>query len=76
MQLMHTNGGTKVSMSFHDKDHPIWGIVKPVVITGLVSFLLWLFSANFDQTEIKTIVFTLIGSFGLEAVNVKKPKSK
>lgn len=71
MQVMKTPT-TTVTYSFRDKDHPIWGILKPMVLTGMVSFLLWLFASNFDSSEVKTILFTLFGSYGLEGLNARR----
>lgn len=60
---------TRVWFSFADKDHPLWGILKPVALTACVACLLFAFADSFDKTEIKTIIGTLLGSFGLEGIN-------
>lgn len=73
MQVMSTPT-TKVTLGFSDKDHPFWGIAKPVIQTCCVAFLLRVFAEDFDATEVKTIVGTLLGSFGLELFNVRDKK--
>jgi hypothetical protein len=65
---------TKLTFGFGDKDHPVWGLLKPLVLTSCVALLLVLFADSFDTTEVKTIVGTLVGAYVLEAVNAKKKK--
>jgi hypothetical protein len=73
MQVMKTRH-TEVSLGFRDKDHPIWGILKPLVNVGVLTVVLWLTSSNFDETEIKTIVGMLLANFGLEGINAKQTR--
>lgn len=71
MHVMTTDH-TKISLGIADKDHPIWGVLKPLTLTACVGGLLYAFASNFDSSEVKTIIFTLLSSFGLELVNVRK----
>jgi hypothetical protein len=66
---MQVGSNTKVTFGFSDKDHPVWGILKPLVLTACVGLLLYTFADSFDKTEVKTIIGTLLGSIGLEGIN-------
>lgn len=72
---MQITKGTRVTFGFGDKDHPVWGLLKPIILTVCVALLLKLFADSFDSTEVKTIIGTLLGSFGLEAVNARKKRA-
>lgn len=64
----------RVTLGFSEKDHPMWGLLKPLVLTCCVASLLYLFADNFDKTEVKAVIGTLFTSFGLEAFNSERKR--
>ena len=60
-------------MQFPEGTHPIWSIVRLVVLMTALTLVLWITATKFDQTEIKTIVYTfLAAASGEGAITVLK----
>ncbi len=43
-----------------------WSVIRTIVVLVFVSFVLWMNASNFDETEVKTILWTALGLAGLE----------
>lgn len=52
--------------SLHSASHPIWSIVRLAVLMGALIVVLYLTATKFDQTEIKTIIYTFFAAAGGE----------
>lgn len=42
--------------------HPIWSIIRLVVLMAALTGVLYITATKFDQTEIKTIVYTFLAA--------------
>ena len=47
----------------NDHDHPIWPILRLLVLGAIISPVLWFNATSFDHTELQSILETL-GAFG------------
>ena len=47
-------------------DHPIWNIVRLIVMMTALTMILWLTASKFDSTEVKTIIGMFVASSGVE----------
>lgn len=65
----------RASWGFHvpEKDHPIWGLLKPVVSTLCLGITLSFTSSSFDAGETAALVANWLAHTGLEGFNLKKP---
>lgn len=52
----------------NDKNHPIWPLLRLVVMMASLTALLWLNASHFDATEVKTIIGMLIANVAAEGV--------
>lgn len=50
----------------HDANHPVWAILRTVVLLAALVIVLWLNATDFDATEIKTIVAMFLTAIGAE----------
>jgi len=46
--------------------HPMWPLLRLMVLMVSMSFVLWLFSSNFDQTELQSIIMIFIAAASTE----------
>lgn len=56
-------------------EHPIWSVVRLVVILLCLTGVLWMNAEHFDETEIRTILtmfFALAGVEGLSKIGARK----
>ena len=61
----------------HDKDHPIWQIVGPVVMFVWLTLVMVFTVNSFDESEIKTLALFAGGyGSGLVAKKVMQGKSE
>lgn len=49
-------------MALPEGSHPIWSIIRLIVLMGALTLVLWITATKFDQTEIKTIVYTFLAA--------------
>jgi hypothetical protein len=64
---------TRTTFSFwRDKDHPVWGLLKPLFIAASCTLLLTFNATNFDSGEVRTAVVTYLIAQFLEGFNVKR----
>lgn len=61
--------------------HPVWSICRLSIYMAALSFVLWLNAANFDETELKTIITMFLVGGGAEGLtklirsqNLKNPE--
>lgn len=52
--------------NFHSSEHPIWPIIRLIVIMSALTLVLWLNAANFDETELKVIGWMFLAILGRE----------
>jgi len=52
----------------NDPDHPVWKIVKLLVLLGFMIFLSYVNASNFDQTEWTFITQMIVIMFGAEGL--------
>jgi len=48
--------------------HPIWTSLRLIVLMSTMSFVLWLNATNFDETEMKSIIWVFLAATGVEGV--------
>lgn len=61
-------------VNWHEANHPVWSIIRLVVILASMTWILWMNADHFDDTEIKTILtmfFALVGVEGITKVFTK-----
>lgn len=46
--------------------HPLWATMRLVVLMSTLTFVLWLNAEHFDQTELRSIIWTFIAAAGIE----------
>lgn len=60
-------------MNWRSSDHPIWPILRTVVILLSMIIVLWMNAEDFDSAEIRSIItmfFALLGAEGItRAIN-------
>ena len=54
-----------------DTEHPVWSLIRLVIMFAGVTIFLYLNSSTFDETEITTIIELMILAGGLEAIKRK-----
>jgi nitric oxide reductase large subunit len=59
-----------------DTEHPIWSIVRLIVVFAGITIFLYLNSNAFDETEVKTIVELMLLAGGFEVVKRKLANGK
>lgn len=50
-------------------DHPIWSLLRLVVLMLTLTFTLWINASNFDDTEIRTIIWVFMAAAGTEGMS-------
>lgn len=58
-------------MNISNGNHPIWKIMRLVVMMVALTAILYMNASEFDQTEIKTIIFAFLAGgmgVGIESV--------
>ena len=66
---------TKTTWSyFAEKDHPLWGILKLLIVGCTVALLLTFNATTFDSGEVRTVIGTLVATFILEGFNIRQKK--
>lgn len=53
-------------------EHPVWGIMKVLVVTACVALLLTFNATTFDSGEVQTVIGTFFATFLLEGVRSRK----
>lgn len=48
--------------------HPIWALLRLLIVNGTLIIVLWFTATKFDYTEIRTIITMFIGSTSVEGV--------
>ena len=43
------------TQDIHNHDHPIWGLLRFLILMIGASFMLWISATEFDSTELKSI---------------------
>lgn len=59
--------------------HPVYSLIRFVVMMLLLAFALWLFANQFDETEVKamgTFVAMVIAALGVERLGKLKERLK
>jgi len=59
-----------------DTEHPVWSLIRLVIMFAGVTVFLYLNAATFDETEITTIVELMILAGGFEALKRKLANGK
>ena len=59
-----------------DTEHPVWSLIRLVIVFAGVTIFLYLNASTFDETEMKTIVELMILAGGFEALNRKLANGK
>ena len=54
-----------------DTEHPVWSLIRLVIMFAGVTIFLYLNSSTFDETEITTIIELMILAGGFEAIKRK-----
>ena len=49
--------------------HPVWQLIRLAILMLTLSFVLWLNASNFDETEIKTIIWVFMAAAGVEGLS-------
>lgn len=57
-----------------DPKHPIWAIVKLVVVLGWATGVLYMTASDFDITEIRALLAMALGWVGAEGADMVKAK--
>lgn len=63
---------TVVSVSWKEKDHPVWGILKLMLQGAILALVLANTATKFDAGEVKTIAIALLSNAALESVNARR----
>ena len=59
-------------MSFHDPKHPIWPIIRTVVVGGtMIGLCATLYKNGFDPKDLVLIITTLASLAGFDALKTK-----
>lgn len=59
-----------------DTEHPVWSLIRLVIVFAGVTIFLYLNASTFDETEMKTIVELMILAGGFEALKRKLANGK
>ena len=59
-----------------DTEHPVWSLIRLVIMFAGVTTFLYLNAATFDETEITTIIELMILAGGFEALKRKIANGK
>jgi len=59
-----------------DTEHPVWSLIRLVIMFAGVTIFLYLNSATFDTSEITTIIELMILAGGFEAIKRKIANGK
>ena len=51
-----------------DASHPVWPIARMAVMLAALTAILWLTASKFDETEVRTIIYTFIAAASVESV--------
>ena len=54
-----------------DPEHPVWSLIRLVIMFAGVTTFLYLNASTFDETEVTTIVELMILAAGFEAIKRK-----
>ena len=46
--------------------HPIWSLIRLLILMATLSFVLWLNASHFDETELKSIIWVFMAAVGVE----------
>lgn len=49
-----------------DPAHPVWSLLRLVILMGTMTLVLWLNASNFDITEIRSLITVFLVAAGLE----------
>lgn len=60
----------------NDPKHPIWAIIRTVILLLALIVVLWVNASNFDDTELKTIVAMFLAAIGAETATKLMSGSK
>lgn len=63
-------------MDWQSAAHPIWPIIRTVVILGALIVVLKMNAQHFDETEIKTILTMFFALLGAEGITQAISKSR
>jgi hypothetical protein len=55
-----------------ERNHPVWSVVKLVVVFAGVNSLLWLNASQFDSGEVKTALGTIAVAAIMEGFGIKR----
>lgn len=50
-------------------DHPIWALLRLVVLMITLTVVLWLNASNFDATEHRTIIWVFLAAASTEGIS-------
>lgn len=72
MQIKETANTRTTWSYFAEKDHPIWGFAKILLMGGTVALLLTFNASSFDSGEVRTVLGSLFAGIVLEGFNIRK----
>lgn len=49
-------------------NHPLWSFLRLTVLMITLAFVLWMNASHFDQTEIRTLIYTFLAAATYEGV--------
>ena len=55
-------------LDINSDNHPIWPLLRLVVILGFLTLVLYLNASEFDETELKVIGWMFMGFLGREFI--------
>ena len=61
--------GLTMQNPIHSASHPVWPILRLLIVMTALSITLWLNASTFDETEIKTIITMFLIAAGAEGAS-------
>ena len=50
----------------HEASHPVWSIIRTAVLMLALCVILMMTATNFDETELRVIIYSFMATAGLE----------